>query len=458
MQLRAWIVAVLALGLALAGAAAQAEGAGLGGFRPLPRPSDLRPSPMPVPDPVPDPVPAAPSPTRMPPAPSAARPAGQDFTALARLEPARSAIQDVGDEVWVELGLSQPVAWRVYTLADPPRLVLDFREVDFGSLRPAAILRSQEVRALRWGRVGPGRSRLVAELSGPFTVAEAEQRTPAPTAIRLRLAPATAAEFAARAGVPETALWDLPQAARLDPPHRRQDGSDPLRIVLDPGHGGLDPGAEAQGISEAGLVLTFARELAERLRRAGMQVVMTRKDDVFVPLETRMSVARAAGADVFVSLHADALAEGEATGATLYLLDEDASDDASRRLAERHDRDDLLAGVDLSGHDDEVARVLMELARVETEPRNDRLARSLRDALKSAGLRMHKRPIQQAAFSVLKSPDIPSILIELGFMSSAADRARLTSPDWRARMADAIARGLADWARGDAAEGRLLRQ
>jgi N-acetylmuramoyl-L-alanine amidase len=222
--------------------------------------------------------------------------------------------------------------------------------------------------------------------------------------------------------------------------------------VLDPGHGGIDPGAERDGQREADLMLTFAREFKESLQRGGdMIVILTRDDDVFVPLETRISIARAAGAHVFISLHADALAEGDATGATLYTLSEDATDLAARALAERHDRDDLLAGVDLTDQDDLIANILMDMARTQTAPKVDRLADALKTAIKAEGLRMHRRPIQSGGFSVLKSPDIPSILIELGFLSSQRDLARLIDPAWRARMSKALQSGLAQWAEAEAA-------
>jgi N-acetylmuramoyl-L-alanine amidase len=189
-----------------------------------------------------------------------------------------------------------------------------------------------------------------------------------------------------------------------------------------------------------------------------MTVVMSREEDVFVPLESRISVARAAAADVFLSLHADALAEGEATGSTVYLLADAASDAASARLAERHDRADLLAGVDLAGQDDVVATVMMDMARTETQPRSDRLAAALVAAIGEGGGRMHRHPIQEAAFSVLKSPDIPSVLLELGFLSSESDRALLADPVWRAGMQEAIRAALGAWAEADAAEARLIRQ
>ena len=139
-------------------------------------------------------------------------------------------------------------------------------------------------------------------------------------------------------------------------------------------------------------------------------------------------------------------------------LAETAETAGTQKLTERHDRDDLLSGVDLAGHDDAVAMVLMDLARTETQPRSLRLAQTLAGAIKSEGLKMHKHAVQGANFSVLKSPDIPSALLELGFLSSEADRQRLLDDAWRARMAQAAAQGVMTWAQADAAEARLLRQ
>jgi N-acetylmuramoyl-L-alanine amidase len=154
---------------------------------------------------------------------------------------------------------------------------------------------------------------------------------------------------------------------------------------------------------------------------------------------------------VFLSLHADALAEGDAQGATVYTLAEDASDEASAALAERHDRDDLLAGVDLSAQDDVVAEVLMDMARTETTPRTERLAKAIVTAIKAADIRMHRHPHQTGGFSVLKSPDIPAALLEVGFLSSDRDFKRLADPEWRAGLAAALVQGLGTWASEDAA-------
>jgi N-acetylmuramoyl-L-alanine amidase len=384
---------------------------------------------------------------------TAAAAAGQELSALARLDPAVSRIADDGADIAVRIGLSQPVPWRLRVLDSPPRLVLDAREIDWAGL--AGIPRKgTKVRDLRAGTLRAGWSRLVLELDGPYRVALAGMTTESTTEIALRLTPEDPAAFDAAAAEADPAAWALPVAAMPPAPA----GDEPLTVVLDPGHGGIDPGAERDGQTEAALMLTFARELKEELLRGGdVQVLLTRDADIFVPLEARISIARAAGAHVLISLHADALAEGEATGATIYRLSAEASDEAAAALAERHDRSDLLSGVDLSGQDDLVAQVLMDMARTETSPRIDRLSAALETAIRTEGLVMHRHPRQAAAFSVLKSPDIPSVLVELGFLSSARDFRRLTDPDWRTRMAKALAAGIRAWAAEDAALADLPR-
>lgn len=385
------------------------------------------------------------------------------FSALARADGAASRLWAEGDGLALDLALSHPVPWRVRFLAGPPRLVVDFREVDFRALDPERLLAGArgQVTGLRAGPLREGWSRLVLALDRPRLLAEAELRTAVRgggALLRLRLHPADPAAFTAEVARPDPPGWALPEPAAVPGP-RKPRGQGPLVVMLDPGHGGLDPGAEHDGQTEARLMLTFARELKEALLRAGAaRVVMTREDDSFVPLEARVAIAHQAGADVFVSLHADAVPEGVAHGATVYTLAAEASDEASAALAERHDRDALMAGVDLTGQDDLIAGVLMDMARRETAPRTARLAEALVGAMRAADLALHKVPRRGAAFSVLKAPDIPSVLVELGYMSSARDLARLTDPKWRARMAGAIVAGLSAWAVEDAAAAGLLRQ
>ena len=389
-----------------------------------------------------------------------------DFSALARVDPAQSALRQTESGVVLDLALSQGVPYRAYTLegADGvgPRLVLDFREVDWQGLTPTALGQVDGVTALRFGAVRPGWSRMVLDLAGPKVLEQAGLTVdPVTGAARLRvvLRDSDAAEFAARSGAPRDPGFDLPPPEGITRPPLRRVGEDPLVVVLDPGHGGIDPGAEREGLTEKALMLTFARELQEvLLRDGGFEVVLTRTDDSFVSLDRRVDLAHAAGGQIFISLHADALSEGQAHGATLYLLSDSASDAASAALAERHDRDDLLAGVDLTGQDDRIAGILMDLARQETKPRAERLAQALVTGIRAADLPLNSRPIRRASFSVLRAPDIPSVLLEVGFLSSPRDLKNLRDPAWRALMAEAIAEGLRLWVAEDAALSDLVRQ
>jgi N-acetylmuramoyl-L-alanine amidase len=372
----------------------------------------------------------------------------EDLSALARVDAMRSGLVATGSGLELRLGLSQPVPWRVRLLDNPPRLVIDTREVDWSGAEVLAMVRPAV--AMRAGSFRPGWSRLVLELNGPHQLVQAEMVTTDATRIEVTLAPTDAESFEAEAARPDLPDWALPAAADLVAP--LPVGSGPLVVVLDPGHGGIDPGAERDGTSEAALMLTFARELKEALIRDGrFRVVLTRDDDVFVPLETRTSIAREAEADLFLSLHADALAEGDAQGATIYTLAAEASDEATAALAERHDRDDLLAGIDLTAQDDVVAEVLMDMARTETLPRTERLAAAVVATIKAAEIRMHRYPHQTGGFSVLKSPDIPAALLEVGFLSSDRDFKRLSDPAWRAKLADAVVQGLVAWSVEDTA-------
>jgi len=384
----------------------------------------------------------------------------QGLTALARVDALASGVRDAGRGVEVTLALSQPVPFRVFTLDAPRRLVVDFSQVDWDGLSLEAFDSSNAVTEVAVGGFRPGWSRMVLELARPLAVETAEMVTDDGGRVVIRLAPVSAEAFAARSGAPESAVFALPDPVTdLIPPKRRQTGDRAVIVMLDPGHGGLDPGAERGGVVEADLMLSFARELRDTLLRSGgFEVFLTRDDDIFVPLEMRQSLARAAGADVFISLHADALAEGRAEGATIYTLAETASDIASEKLAERHDRADLLAGVDLSAQDDEIASLLMDMARLETAPRSDRLADAMVAGLGRSIGTLHKRPRMEASFSVLKAADIPSVLIELGFMSSERDLENLLSVEWRAAAAAGIRDALRVWAAEDAVEAGLLRQ
>lgn len=384
----------------------------------------------------------------------------QGFGGLARVEAGRSLITDAGRGVGVDLHLSQGVPYRVFTLDSPPRLVLDFKEVDWSGLDAGDLNKSARISDVKFGTYVPGWSRMVLALAGTLSVAQAGLEVDPVTGgahLAIRLAPVEAEEFAAAAGAPRDPRWDLPDPQQFDRPPPRAAGA-PLRVMLDPGHGGIDPGAETEQVVEKHLVLTFARELRELLLRSDrFEVTLTRDADYFVSLERRIALAHEAGADIFISLHADALAEGQAHGATVYTLSDEASDIASAKLAERHDRDDLLSGVDLSDTDDEVTDILLDLARQETRPRSQALARVLVDNIAAQGTPMNRRPLRSASFSVLKAADIPSVLIEIGFLSSPRDLENLVDPAWRATMATGIRNALQDWRAQDQARRALVR-
>jgi N-acetylmuramoyl-L-alanine amidase len=341
------------------------------------------------------------------------------------------------------------------------RLVLDFREVDWRGARRESLLNSDRIADLRFGAFRPGWSRMVADLAEPLVIDRAGMEVSAidgTAVLRVRLRPADAAAFAAASGAPPDPAWDgtpLPDPVAFPP----QDADGPIVVAIDPGHGGIDPGAEREGMVEAQLMLTLAIELSEAIARIdGFRPVLTRREDVFVPLAERMTLARAAGADVLISLHADALEADSARGATVYTLSAEALDQASQRMAERHERSDLLAGVDLTGQDDTVATVLMDLARLETAPKAERLADMLVAALREAGAAVNSRPRRKAPLAVLNAADFPSVLIEVGFLSDPGDRAALASAEGRGRIVAAIVAALGAWAAEEAARAPLVRQ
>ncbi|WP_028092005.1 N-acetylmuramoyl-L-alanine amidase [Pseudodonghicola xiamenensis] len=394
--------------------------------------------------------------------PAVAQQGPERFSALARINPGHSSIVAAGRHgVRVGLGMSQGVPYRLFTLDGPPRLVLDFQEIDWTGLTPGALLQTDRILRAQFGSYVPGWSRMVLELAQPMAVTRAGMAISPETGaaeLTLELMPVTQADFAAQVGAPRDARWDLPAPQELPKPAPKQADA-PLRVVIDPGHGGIDPGAEAGGSSEKDLMLTLARELREvLLRSGGFDVVMTRDDDRFVSLERRVTLTHQAGADVFISLHADSLSEGLAHGATVYLLAEDASDVASALLAERHDRANLLSGADLSEADDEITDVMLDLARQETRPRTEALAQALLSGMTNVGGPMNRRPLRGASFSVLKAADIPSVLIEVGFLSSPRDLKNLQDPDWRAGIARGIRNGLVNWRKTDLARQPLVRQ
>jgi len=382
--------------------------------------------------------------------------AQEEYSVLSRFIPNGSYARDVvfsGTEIRIQH--TQGVPFRIYTLDAPKRLIVEFNSVIFAGFEEAVFSRSQSITGVRAGALKSGWSRMVFDLARPMLVERAGVTVAPETAqaeLIIRLTKTNDDRFAADAKkmvAKQTVVTTTGNTSNADQ----------FVIVLDPGHGGIDPGAVAGDAQEADLMLSLAREIRDILRKSdGVQVHLTRDEDVFVSLEDRVSAAHALSADVFLSLHADIVTDGQAFGTTVYTLSETASDEATAKLALRHDRGEILFGVDLRGADDEVSGILIDLARLETIPQSKELAGAVVDAVLMEFGRVNSRPIRHANFSVLKAPDIPSILVEAGFMSSSQDLENLKSPEWRTRFSHALVAGILDWYLSDAALAPLRRQ
>lgn len=387
----------------------------------------------------------------------------QDLAALARVVNSESSVKEGWrGRINLTLGLSQPVPYRVFTLAEPARLVFDFKEVDWRDFDQSVLNHPEVVGAVKFGLFQPGWSRLVIELRKPMAIEETVMETDDVSGqgkLSLVLQDTDMASFAKNIKSEDSPIWALPKAKEIATARTRQLGDRPLVVAIDAGHGGLDSGAEFQGFKEKDLVLQFALELQEELLLTGRYVAkLTREDDTFLSLPRRIAKARSLNADILISLHADAVLEGTASGTTVYTLSEKASNDSAKVLAAQLDRADLLAGVDLDYQDDELAGVLMDMARIETTVRSELLADMLVAGIAQSVGQIRRRPHLHAAFSVLRAPDIPSVLIELGFMNNRADLVNLVSVPWRKRVIDGIVLALDGWVVEDAAQAKLLRK
>ncbi|WP_394177884.1 N-acetylmuramoyl-L-alanine amidase [Yoonia maritima] len=358
------------------------------------------------------------------------------------VDPERTVVRDGWWQLEIQVGLSSVTPYRLFTLDNPRRLVVDFQGAEWPDVMPEELLSGDRATGLHFGALDTEWSRLVVDLAGPMRVTEAAMtRTDAGADLAIVLKRTKARAFGAEAGAPVQARVFEPVAMPM--PETDVDG---FTVVIDPGHGGIDPGALRGGVKEAELMRLLGLEVAQAVNQLdGVQVVMTRDRDVFVPLDARVTFARAVGADLFISLHADALEEDDASGASVYTLSKDGGSSASRRMVERHERGDLLAGVDLADHGDRVATVLMDLARAETGPRGRQFADLLISEMKTAGVRVNGRPHREGQLAVLTAADFPSVLIEVGFLSNAQDRAQLANATGRARIVSAITEAVAEF-------------
>jgi len=239
----------------------------------------------------------------------------------------------------------------------------------------------------------------------------------------------------ARIDLPRALPYDLPKVAGPADPDW------PL-VMIDPGHGGFDPGARTPNLDEKALTLGLALALRNQLLAdGGVRVALTRSDDSFVALDERYEAARRLGADLFLSIHADSVAGGGAAGASVYTLSDRASSAAALRFAQRENASDSVNGQSLSGQSDAVSAILVDLAQRRTQERSDRLA----DLIQREGagvLRFHPQARRSAALEVLRAPDVPSVLFESGYITNPREAARLMSPSGRADFARVMARAI----------------
>jgi len=367
------------------------------------------------------------------------------------------------------LDLSRPASFRLFTLADPYRVVIDLPQAVWSPRSSLANSRTGLVGRVRHGQFKPGTTRVVLDCNGPVAVNEAFLMAPINGRghrLVVDLVATSPQRFLAAHGegraarvvdaVPVKASPPAPAAASPAVPMVVASGAGssprfappPLKprqrvVVIDSGHGGVDPGAiGVSGTYEKHVTLAMARGLRDHLRRTGRyKVLLTRERDVFIRLRDRIAFARAAGAELFISLHADAMKKRTVRGASVYTLSERASDAEAAALAERENKVDLIAGVDLSDESPEVTNILIDLAQRETMNESAKVASLLVSQLRQE-TRMLPNSHRFAGFAVLKAPDIPSVLVEAGFLSNRTDERRLKDAAHRRRLISAIGRAI----------------
>jgi N-acetylmuramoyl-L-alanine amidase len=344
-----------------------------------------------------------------------------------------------GAKTRFRINLSKPVTAQATLMEKPDRLIIDLPEVAFHLPPDTGRQKAGLISSYRYGLFAPGRSRVVMELAQPATVSAmtVEPNGPGGTALlTIELSGIQRDEFHHAAADSAAKATQSPAAEPAAPVAK---DARPV-IVIDPGHGGIDPGANAaSGVVEKDLVLAFAQKLQKKLEADGRyRVIMTRDRDVFISLGDRVRAARQVQADLFISIHADSISGGqEVRGLTVYTGADRATDADSAKLADRENKADAMAGVDSSEMSDEVSDILQELTLRETRSFSHSFATRLVGQFDSIA-RLNKNPHRQARFQVLRAHDVPSVLVELGYLSSKQDLDLLMSDDWRSKMVSAM--------------------
>jgi N-acetylmuramoyl-L-alanine amidase len=395
------------------------------------------------------------------------------------------------DRTRIEIGIEGSVDHEVFSVDDPHRLVVDLKDARWSAGLPEPVVDTAELSGLRWAARDTANLRLVFDLrqpvetrtellpvpgrSGHWLVLEVLSKTPPALPVPGSVAapgPGKRPDQGVRAGRP--AAVKLAAAAPTKPAVRAaaQPAETPARqpvlagggrkvvVAIDAGHGGVDPGAEGRsGAKEKAVTLAIAKELARRIdAEPGMRAVLVRDRDVFVPLRQRMEIARKHRADLFISIHADAFRDADVRGSSVYVLSErGASSEQARWLAERENAADLVGGVALDHPDPMVRTVLLDLAQTGTLGASERVAAELLKSLNQVG-RVHRKQVQHAGFAVLKSPDVPSVLVETAFISNPEEERRLTSRKHQKALANAILGGVREYFAAHAPDGTQLAQ
>jgi N-acetylmuramoyl-L-alanine amidase len=370
----------------------------------------------------------------------------------AEIRDVRVASTETGTRV--VLDLSAPAKHNAFLLESPRRVVLDVSKSSLKSKLPAA---DGVVTSVRSGKLPNNGLRLVFEVAGPVTIQTSDASPNGDAGHRLILdiaAPGATAVAKTVAVAPVVPV--APVAIR--PAHAPLDSGRDIVIAVDAGHGGVDPGASGKrGTREKNVVLEIAKALAARINaEPGMKAVLTRDGDYFISLKERTLRARRAKADLFVSIHADAIANPDVSGSSVYVLsDRGASSEAARWLAERENAADLKGGIKLDDKDAVLANVLLDLSQTASISASMVAAENVLKTLDLIG-EVRKPRVQQAGFVVLKSPDIPSMLVETAFISNREDERKLSLPAHRAKLANAIFAGIEQYFQGNAPDGTRL--
>lgn len=340
--------------------------------------------------------------------------------------------------------LSDKVEPRVFGLPDPFRVVIDLPEVNFSLSEERIGDGAGLISKLRYGLFRPGTSRFVLDLTTPAKVAKQFLLRPEggkPWRLVLDIQPTTRADFiASMRPKPDTA----PRVASKPPPPLSRPPNEKPVVVIDAGHGGVDPGAiGVSGVYEKKIALDYSRDVAKRLHATGLyKVVMTRDRDIFLPLRERVRIARAAGADLFLSLHANTHPKRATKGFSVYTLSTRASDKEAAALAALENKSDVIGGVDLDGYSDDVQNILIDFAQAKTNELSVKFARGNLVGEIGQRARLLGRPWRSAGFAVLKAPDVPSVLLELGYISNPAEERLLMAKAHREKMSAAIVRAV----------------